>query len=98
MLTNDPKSADYQEHYVIALIDIVLPGREFEYTTAPVLLWGNRIGGLRTLDIYALLNATPEQQAQARAVVVAEIERRRLWWEHERAAETSAKQARGYPY
>ena len=97
MLTNDPRSAEYQERYVIALIDIVLPGREFEYTTGPVLFWGNRISGLRTLDISALLTVTPEQQAQAHAVVVAAVERR-VWWENERAAELAAKQARGYPH
>jgi hypothetical protein len=87
-----------QEYYILELIRIVLPDREFEVTTAPVMLWGNRIGGIRTLDVYALLHATPEQQVQARAAVTAEIERRRLWHERERAAELAAKQARGYPH
>lgn len=85
----------YQEEYVLALIRAVLPDREYEVTTAPVGLRGNHIRGVRTLDIYALLNATEEQKAQARATVDAEHERRRQWHEQQRAAELAAKV---YPY
>ena len=85
---------DQQEHYVLELIRIVLPAREFEVTTAPVMMWGNEVRGIKTLDIYALLNATPEQQAQA----LAEVERRRLWQEQQLALELAALQAREYPY
>ena len=100
MLTNNPATVDYQEHYVLALMRIVLPvdRPDFEFTTGPTMLYGNAIRGIRTTDIYALLQATPEQQAQAHAAVVAEIERRRLWHERERATEHAAKQARGYPH
>ena len=86
------------EEYVCALIHIVLPDREFEYTTMTPGLYGNYVRGIRTLDIYALLHATPEQQAQARAIVDAACERYRLWWEQREAADLATKQARGYPY
>ena len=89
---------DTYEQYVCALIHVVLPDREFEYTTMTPGLYGNYVRGIRTLDIYALLHATPEQRAQARAIVDAERERYRLWREQVAAAELAAKQARGYPY
>jgi len=87
-----------QEYYVLELIRIVLPDRQFEVTTAPVSLHGNEVRGIKTLDIYALLNATPEQQAAAHAAVVAEIERGRVWHEQRRAAELAEKRQRGYSY
>ena len=99
MLMNDPTTMEYQEHYVLALMRVLLADRpDFELTTGPTALYGNTIRGIRTTDIYALLVSTPAQQALARAVVEAEIERRRLWWEHERAAELAARLTRGYPY
>lgn len=88
--------ATYQEAYVLALIKIVLPG-EYEVTTAPVGLRGNHIRGIRTLDVFALLNATEEQKAAARAVVDAERKRREQWHEQQRAAELAA-QPKVYPY
>lgn len=67
----------WNELYVLELMRIVLPNRTFEITTAPVMLNGNSVRGICTLDIYALLHATPEQQSMA-SQLVNEIKDRHL--------------------
>ena len=83
-----------KEQYVCKLISIVLPDRDFEMTTMSPNLGGNRIGGLRTHDIYALLGATLEQQSAAWAAVF-ESEKQIEQWHEDREKQ---RQPMTYPY
>lgn len=89
---------DEQEAYVLALIGVVLPDREFEHTTMTTGMYGNYVRGIRTSDIYALLHATPEQHA--RAFLCAEAERKSA--AHQRDAMQEEREAvlrnRVYPH
>lgn len=60
------KDTRQQERYVLHLLDAVLPGRDYEITTAPVGLVGNQIRtSFHTTELFALAGATHQQRLAA---------------------------------
>lgn len=55
-----------QERYILYLIKLALPGRDFEVTTGPGMLVGNQVRtSFYTSELFAIANATHPQRVDA---------------------------------